>query len=137
MVQAAPLPVPHPAARQPILEAAVTGQTTGQRTKARQAVGQAARKKAATRTKVAKLAEVSTRMPLMSLVAEPTASLQPAWTAPMQREAAQPHWLLQQLEGAAQPALSATDAEMEVNFLPSDTIRLESFKCVQTGKYTC
>jgi len=111
--------MPRPEPQQAILVAAVTGQTRHQHAMAGQAVSKADKKRKAACAKVTALAQVSPRLPLRSLKAEPIEPLQLASKAVPQYGAAQPHWLLQNMVvGASQHSL-AVDAPVVVSSFSS------------------
>jgi len=117
--KAAPLPAPQTEARQPILSAAVTGQTLGQQSKAKMAVARAARKKAAIAAKETGLAQGRLRMPLSDLVVESAAATGRATTSvPFPAAAAPQNWLLQQLETARPATVAVAQVQSGGDFGP-------------------
>jgi len=106
-------------ARQPILSAAVTGQTLGQQSKAKMAVARAARKKAAIAAKETGLAQGRLRMPLSDLVVESAAATGRATTSvPFPAAAAPQNWLLQQLETARPATVAVAQVQSGGDFGP-------------------
>lgn len=107
------MPAPRPEARQPILTQAVTGQTVGQREKAKQAVARVAKKKATAQAKIAALTQSHPRMPLCDLPTDPAAPSERASSGPA-HAAAQPSWLMQMCETAMRPAVEGAQAEVSL-----------------------